>query len=48
MRFIGYIGGLLGFLGLIWGIFFTGLGLTCLVIGAILMLVAYWFIFDEN
>lgn len=47
MRFLGYIGAVLALLGLIWGIFLLGLGLTVLAIGCILMLVSYWFIFDE-
>lgn len=47
MRFLGYMGGMLCWLGLIWAIFFFTLGLTCMVIGAIIMLVVYWFTFDE-
>lgn len=47
MRFLGYLGCALGLLGLLWGIFFIGLGLTCVAIGAIILLLVYWFIFDE-
>jgi len=47
MRFLGYVGGALCWLGLIWAIFFLGLGLTVMAIGAIIMLLVYWFTFDE-
>lgn len=40
------LGGL-GFLGLLIGVFFLELGLTILLISAIIMLVVYWFVFDE-
>jgi len=40
------LGGL-GILGLLVGIFFLKLGLTILLISAIIMLVIYWFVFDE-
>lgn len=47
MRFLGYMGGALCWVGLIWAIFFLGLGLTVMAIGAIIMLLVYWFTFDE-
>lgn len=39
--------GALGFLGLLIGIFFLRVGLTILLISAIIMLVLYWFVFDD-
>ena len=39
--------GALGFLGLLIGIFFLRAGLTILLISAIIMLVLYWFVFDD-
>ena len=46
MKVLGYIGGGVSFIGLLYGIFFTW-GLTVCVIGLIIMLVVYWFTFDE-
>ena len=46
MKALGYIGGGVSFIGLLYGIFFAW-GLTVCVIGLIIMLVVYWFTFDE-
>lgn len=47
MKALGYIGGYISFFGLLLGAIFLEIGLTFLFIGLIIMLVVYWFTFDD-